>query len=67
MLEKGLADSLAGRFEEIRMGHWTFPEMREAFGMSLEQYIYYGGYPGAAPLINDYDRWSQYIESAIAK
>lgn len=65
MLEKGLADSLAGRFEEIRMGHWTFPEMREAFGMSLEQYIYYGGYPGAAPLINDYDRWSQYIESAI--
>jgi predicted AAA+ superfamily ATPase len=65
MLEKGLADSLAGRFEEIRMGHWTFPEMREAFCMSLEQYIYYGGYPGAAPLINDYDRWSQYIESAI--
>lgn len=65
MLEKGLADSLAGRFEEIRMSHWTFPEMQEAFGMSLEQYIYYGGYPGAAPLINDYDRWSQYIESAI--
>ena len=65
MLEKGLADSLAGRFEEIRMSHWTFPEMQEAFGMSLEQYIYYGGYPGAAPLINDYDRWSQYIENAI--
>lgn len=65
MLEKGLADSLAGRFEEIRMSHWSLSEMREAFGMSLEQFIYFGGYPGAAPLITDYDRWSQYIESAI--
>lgn len=65
MLEKGLADSLAGRFEEIRMSHWGWLEMRDAFGMTLEEYIYYGGYPGAAPLISDTDRWSQYIESAI--
>jgi len=65
LLEKGLADSLAGRFEEIRMTHWSWPEMKEAFGMSLEEYIYYGGYPGAAELMSDYDRWSQYIESAI--
>ena len=65
LLEKGLADSLAGRFEEIRMSHWGWLEMRDAFGMTLEEYIYYGGYPGAAPLISDTDRWSQYIESAI--
>ncbi|MCQ2277118.1 MAG: ATP-binding protein [Bacteroidales bacterium] len=65
LLEKGLADSLAGRFEEIRMSHWSWPEMRDSFGMTLEEYIYYGGYPGAAPLISDTDRWSQYIESAI--
>lgn len=65
MLEKGLADSLAGRFEEIRMTHWSWPEMRDAFGLSLEEYIYYGGYPGAASLTQDYDRWTQYIESAI--
>lgn len=65
LLEKGLADSLAGRFEQIRMSHWSLAEMKEAFGFSTEQFIYYGGYPGAAPLIDDYDRWSQYIESAI--
>jgi len=65
LLEKGLADSLAGRFEEIRMSHWSFAEMRDAFGLTLEQYVYYGGYPGAASLVNDPDRWCQYIESAI--
>lgn len=65
LLEKGLSDSLAGRFEEIRMSHWNWPEMKEAFGVSFEEYIYYGGYPGAAAFMCDYDRWSQYIESAI--
>ena len=53
LLQKGLTESLAGRFELIRMGHWTFTEMKEAFGWSLDQYIYYGGYPGTAPLISD--------------
>ena len=65
MLEKGLSESLAGRFEEIRMSHWSYPEMRECFGFTLDQYLYYGGYPGAAPLITDQDRFGQYIQSAI--
>lgn len=65
MLQKGLADSLAGRFETIRMTHWSYPEMQEAFGMSLEQYIYYGGYPGAASLTDDSERWRQYIRDSI--
>lgn len=65
LLEKGLSESLAGRFEEIRMSHWSFPEMRDCFGFSLEQYVYYGGYPGAAPLIDDQDRFQQYIQAAI--
>lgn len=65
MLEKGLSESLAGRFEEIRMTHWSFPEMRDGFGLSLSQYMYYGGYPGAASLLNDADRFQQYIQSAI--
>ena len=62
MLEKGLSESLAGRFEEIRMSHWSYPEMRECFGFTLDQYLYYGGYPGAAPLITDQDRFEQYIQ-----
>ncbi len=65
LLEKGLSESLAGRFEEIRMTHWSYPEMRDCFGFNADQYIYYGGYPGAAPLINDEDRFQQYIQSAI--
>ena len=65
MLEKGLSESLAGRFEEIRMSHWSYGEMNECFGFSLEQYLYYGGYPGAASLIDDDDRFSQYVQSAI--
>lgn len=65
LLEKGLSESLAGRFEEIRMSHWRYEEMRDCFGFTLDQYIFYGGYPGAAPLISDEDRFQQYIQSAI--
>ena len=65
LLEKGLSESLAGRFEEIRMSHWSYREMQECFGFSLDQYLFYGGYPGAATLIGDEDRFSQYIQSAI--
>lgn len=65
LLEKGLAESLMGRYEEIRMSHWSYSEMKEAFGMTLEQFIYYGGYPGAAMLITDEDRWRNYVSGAI--
>lgn len=65
LLEKGLAESMMGRYEEIRMSHWSYPEMRDAFGMTLEQYIYYGGYPGAAPLIEEEERWNNYVNGAI--
>lgn len=65
LLERGLSESLAGRFEEIRMTHWSYQEMKDCFGFSLNQYIYCGGYPGAASLIDDYDRYLQYIQSSI--
>jgi predicted AAA+ superfamily ATPase len=65
LLQKGLADSLAGRFETIKMSHWSYAEMRDAFGLSLDEYIYYGGYPGAISLIKDPDRWSDYIRDSI--
>lgn len=65
LLEKGLSESLGGRFEEIRMTHWSYQEMRDCFGFTLDQYLFYGGYPGAAELIGDHDRWEQYIQSAI--
>jgi predicted AAA+ superfamily ATPase len=49
LLQRGLTVSLAGRFEVLHVPHWTFSEMRTAFGFALEQYLYFGGYPGAAP------------------
>lgn len=65
LLERGLSESLGGRFEEIRMTHWSYPEMKECFGFTLDEYIFYGGYPGAATLISEPDRWEQYIQSSI--
>ena len=65
MLDKGLADSLQGRFERIILSHWSFAEMRDAFGFTLEQFVYFGAYPGAASLIDDTDRWRDYISGSI--
>ena len=65
LVQKGLTESLAGRFEIIPVIHWSFVEMKEAFGWDLEQYILYGGYPGAAALIEDPDRWARYIIDSL--
>lgn len=65
MMQKGLSESMAGRFETIRLAQWSYPEMGEAFGFSLDQYFYFGGYPGAAHLIYRLEQWQQYIQSAI--
>lgn len=65
LLKDGLTESLAGRFEIIRMSHWSYKEMREAFGFDINQYVYYGGYPGGASLINDFRRWQRYVKESI--
>jgi len=65
LLKDGLTESLAGRYELIRMPHWSYSEMHEAFGMDIDQYIYFGGYPGGAMYINDERRWRKYIKDSI--
>ncbi|MEI8295647.1 MAG: ATP-binding protein [Alphaproteobacteria bacterium] len=72
LIQKGITESLAGRFELIPISHWGFEECRAAFGWTVEQYIYFGGYPGAAQLFEDEERWSRYvvdslIETAISR
>lgn len=62
-----MGESLAGRFERIRLGHWSFSEMREAFGWNIDQYMFYGGYPGSAPYINNTKRWSSYILHSLVE
>jgi uncharacterized protein len=65
LLQSGSSESLAGRFELIRVTHWSFPEMRAAFGLDLEQYLFFGGYPGAYALAGDEERWRRYILDAL--
>lgn len=65
LLQQGLSESLAGRFEVTYLGHWSFNEMNEAFGMSCTEYIIYGGYPGAAELIRDQNRWKSYVRESL--
>ncbi len=60
-----LTESLAGRFEVVPVRHWSFTEMSTAFGFSLEQFLFFGGYPGAAPLIDDRQRWGRYITDSL--
>lgn len=60
LMQDGLSESLAGRFEPLRVTHWSWPEMRDAFGFELDQYIYFGGYPGAAHLTRDFKDWEDW-------
>ena len=65
LMQQGLTESLAGRFEIIHLPHWSFAEMRSAFDVTLDEFLFYGAYPGAAPLIKTPRRWSDYIVNAI--
>lgn len=65
LMQQGLSESLAGRFERLHLPHWSFAEMRAAFGYTLDQYLYFGGYPGAASLIGEPERWRRYLLDAL--
>ena len=65
LLKKGLTESLSGRYELIRMPHWSLREMQDAFGVTLDEYIYFGGYPGPAHLMKDERRWRKYIKDSL--
>ncbi len=67
LLEKGLTESLAGRYELLRMSHWTLTEMQECFGFTLQQYVFFGGYPGAARYVNDERRWRRYVRDSLVE
>jgi predicted AAA+ superfamily ATPase len=65
LMQQGLSESLAGRFEQIRLPHWSFAEMQSAFDWSFDRYVYFGGYPGAAGLAGDEPRWCAYLLDSI--
>jgi predicted AAA+ superfamily ATPase len=65
LIARGLTESLAGRFEVLPLSHWSFAEMHAAFGWSLDEYVFHGGYPGAAPLIGEPARWTRYVLDSL--
>ena len=65
LIQQGLTESLAGRFERTYLGHWSYSEMQEAFGVTLEQFIWFGGYPGAAQLMENEERWRRYVNDSL--
>lgn len=67
LVGQGLTESLAGRFEMLRLPHWTFAEMKKAFGWTLEEFVFYGGYPGAAPLVGEPARWARYVQDSLVE
>ena len=65
LLQRGLTESLAGRFELVSLTHWTLNEMETAFGFTPDQYVWFGGYPGAATLVDDENRWRDYVLNSL--
>ncbi|MFC0517655.1 ATP-binding protein [Mucilaginibacter angelicae] len=65
LLQQGLTESLAGRFESTYISHWSFTEMHDAFGWNADQFAWFGGYPGSASLIEDEERWKNYVNNSL--
>ena len=66
-MKRGLTESLAGRFEVSNLPHWSFSEMRDAFDFDLDEYLFFGGYPGAATLSQNFERWADYIQNSLVE
>ncbi|MDR0782480.1 MAG: ATP-binding protein [Propionibacteriaceae bacterium] len=67
LLHKGMEESLTGRFEVLYSPHWCWKECSAAFGYTLEEFLYFGGFPGAAPLRHDNARWKRYMSTSIVE
>jgi predicted AAA+ superfamily ATPase len=67
LVQQGLTESLTGRFELLHLPHWSLSEMRAAFEFSVDEYVYFGGYPGAGPLAHEPDRWRRYVLDALVE
>ena len=65
LMQQELTEGLTGRFETLHVGHWSFREMRDAFDSDLARYVYFGGYPGSVPYLDDYARWLDYIRASV--
>ena len=67
LMQRGMTESLAGRYEIIHLTHWSFAEMSAAFDFDLPSYVYFGGYPGAASRAHNQSRWRDYVVDSIVE
>ncbi|MCY4655315.1 MAG: ATP-binding protein [Gammaproteobacteria bacterium] len=65
LIQSGLSESLTGRIERLKVSHWSFPEMAQAFDWDLQKYVYFGGYPGSVRFINEEVRWKEHVINSI--
>lgn len=63
-IQKGLTESLTGRFQLIRAHHWNYQESKKGYDLSFEKYLSYGGYPGSYQFIDSAD-WADYVKNSI--
>ena len=66
----GQNESLAGRFDSHRVTHWSLPEMTRAFGLTVEEFMFFGGYPNPFSIESEGITllpWRDYIINAILK
>jgi len=64
-LQRGLRESLAGRYEVHRVFHWNPIESRESYGISSAEFLLFGGYPGSYRFVDDRTRWVSYVRDSI--
>ena len=67
LIQEGLSESLAGRFENIQLNHWKYSELKEAFGITPEQYAWFGAYPGSMSMIDNELRWKNYVKDSLVE
>ncbi|MBF0298610.1 MAG: ATP-binding protein [Oligoflexia bacterium] len=64
-LQKGLSESLTGRYYLHRAYHWSYIQSKEAFKLTFDDFLLYGGYPGSYPLIKNKLHWLNYLKESI--
>lgn len=64
-LMTGLDESLMGRFKRVCVRQWSLRDMVWAFNLTVEEYMFFGGYPAAAQMRGDMDVWRDYVLGSI--
>lgn len=65
LVQRGLQESLAGRFELHRHYQWSYAECKKAFSLTLQDFLFFGGYPGGLVIREDPTRWARYIRDSL--